>query len=105
MAAARTRAGLRVLPSAPFMHGAAHWNALSAWTSGGTVVVQDDPTRLDPADVLGTCARERVTSLRSWATRSPARCSTSSTPTDYDLSSLRFLLSGGAVLSPPVKAR
>ncbi|HEX5947133.1 MAG TPA: AMP-binding protein, partial [Acidimicrobiales bacterium] len=62
--AARGRAGLRTLPSAPFMHGAAHWNAISAWISGGTVVVQDDPTRLDPADVLATCARERVSALQ-----------------------------------------
>ena len=64
VADAQARAGLRTLPSAPFMHGAAHWNALSAWTSGGTVVVQDDPTRLDPADVLATCARERVSALQ-----------------------------------------
>jgi fatty-acyl-CoA synthase len=47
VAAARSRDGLRTLPSAPFMHGAAHWNALSAWISGGAVVVQDDPGRLD----------------------------------------------------------
>ena len=107
VAGAGSRAGLRVLPSAPFMHGAAHWNALSAWTSGGAVVVQDDPTRLDPADVLATCARERVTSLQivgdpfarplldELDARGPA----------YDLSSLRFLLSGGAVLSAATKAR
>ena len=48
--------GCAPCPAAPFMHGAAHWNAISAWTSGGTVVVQDDPARLDPADVLATCA-------------------------------------------------
>ncbi len=45
---------LRALPAPPFMHGAAHWNALSAWIAGGTVVIQDDPARLDPHDVLDT---------------------------------------------------
>ena len=34
-----------------------------AWTTGGTVVVQDDPARLDPHDVLDTVERERATSL------------------------------------------
>jgi fatty-acyl-CoA synthase len=107
VAAARDRAGLRVLPSAPFMHGAAHWNALSAWTSGGTVVVQDDPTSFDPGDVLAVCARERVSSLQivgdSFAR--PLLDELDARPGAYDLSSLRFLLSGGAILSLPVKQR
>src|SRR5699024_8927453 len=54
---------LRALPSPPLMHGAAHWNAISAWLGGGTVVMQDIVDRLDPADVLDVCERERVTSL------------------------------------------
>jgi 3-oxocholest-4-en-26-oate---CoA ligase len=107
VAAARDRAGLRVLPSAPFMHGAAHWNALSAWTSGGTVVVQDDPTRFDAADVLAVCARERVSSLQIVGDpfARPLLDALDARPGAYDLSSLRFLLSGGAILSPPVKQR
>ena len=105
VAAAATRAGLRVLPSAPFMHGAAHWNALSAWTSGGTVIVQDDPTRLDPADVLATCARERASSLQIVGDPFARPLLDELDAHDHDLSSLRFLLSGGAVLSTPVKER
>ena len=105
VAAARTRRDLRVLPSAPFMHGAAHWNALSAWMSGGTVVVQDDPAHLDPADVLRTCERERVTSLQIVGDPFARPLLDELDAHDYDLSHLRFLLSGGAVLSPPVKAR
>ena len=105
VAAARARAGLRTLPSAPFMHGAAHWNAISAWTSGGTVIVQDDPTRLDPADVLRTCAREGVTALQIVGDPFARPLLDELDAHDYDLSALRFLLSGGAVLSAPVKAR
>ena len=104
LAAARRRA-LRTLPSAPFMHGAAHWNALSAWATGGTVVVQDDPTRFDPADVLATCEREGVTALQIVGDPFARPLLEELARTDYDLSGLRFLLSGGAVLSAPVKAR
>ena len=103
--AARGRAGLRTLPSAPFMHGAAHWNAISAWISGGTVIVQDDPARLDPADVLATCARERVSALQIVGDPFARPLLDELDAHDHDLSHLRFLLSGGAVLSAPVKAR
>ena len=105
VAGARARAGLRTLPSAPFMHGAAHWNAISAWVSGGAVVVQEDPTRLDPADVLRTCERERVSALQIVGDSFARPLLDELDAHDYDLSHLRFLLSGGAVLSPPVKAR
>jgi fatty-acyl-CoA synthase len=102
---AARRRSLRTLPSAPFMHGAAHWNALSAWATGGTVVVQDDPTRFDPADVLATCARTGVTALQVVGDPFARPLLEELARTDHDLSALRFLLSGGAVLSAPVKAR
>ena len=105
VADAQARAGLRTLPSAPFMHGAAHWNALSAWTSGGTVVVQDDPTRLDPADVLATCGRERVSALQIVGDPFARPLLDELEGRDYELPDLRFLLSGGAILSAPVKDR
>ncbi len=106
--AAERGASLRALPAPPLMHGAAHWNAISAWTSGGTVVIQDDPTRLDPADIWRSVERERVTSLlivgdpfarpliEEWD-----RAVADGRP--YDASTLRHLLSGGAVLSPATK--
>jgi fatty-acyl-CoA synthase len=99
------RAGLRTLPSAPFMHGAAHWNAISAWMSGGTVVVQDETTRLDPVDILTTCERERVTALQIVGDPFARPLLDELDRGDHDLSSLRLLLSGGAVLSEPVRAR
>ena len=105
VAAARGRASLRTLPSAPFMHGAAHWNAISAWMSGGTVVIQDDPSRLIPADVLGVCARERVTGLQVVGDPFARPLLEELESGDYDLSALRTLLSGGATLSAAVKAR
>lgn len=99
--AARDRV-LRTLPAPPFMHGAAHWNALSAWLSGGTVVVQDTTDRYDPADVVATCAREGCTALLlvGDAFARPLVEELRARPADLDL---RHLLTGGTILSAPVK--
>ncbi|MGH9213010.1 MAG: AMP-binding enzyme [Acidimicrobiales bacterium] len=104
VAVAAGRRGLRVLPSAPFMHGAAHWNAVSAWVSGGTIVLPEDPTRLDAADILRTCEREQVSSLQIVGDAFARPLLDELRRANYDLSGLRVLLSGGAVLSAPVKA-
>jgi fatty-acyl-CoA synthase len=108
LAEAAPMSGLRALPAPPLMHGAAHWNAMSCWAAGGTVVIQDRPDRLDPADVLGVAARERATSLLIVGDPFArplldeiARARDPGCP--YDLSAMRHLLSGGAVLSPQVK--
>jgi 3-oxocholest-4-en-26-oate---CoA ligase len=108
-AASPRRGTLRALPAAPLMHGAAHWNAISAWVAGGTVVLPMDPSRADPADLLATCAREGISTLQivGDAFARPLldelhRASASGAP--YDLSELRYVLSGGAILSAPVKA-
>ncbi|HPU39966.1 MAG TPA: AMP-binding protein [Microthrixaceae bacterium] len=103
------KGSLRALPAPPLMHGAAHWNALSCWIAGGTVIIQDHPEHLDPVDLLATVQRHRATSLlvvgdpvaRPVADEL-ARASDAGDP--YDLSSLRHLLSGGAVLSPGLKS-
>lgn len=102
-AAAAGRSALRVLPTPPFMHGAAHWNAFSAWLAGGTVVVQDRPERLDAADVLATVARERVASLLVVGDAFARPLLEEAATGRHDLSSLRFLFTGGAVLSPAAK--
>jgi 3-oxocholest-4-en-26-oate---CoA ligase len=95
---------LRVLPTAPLMHGAAHWNAWSAWLGGGTVVLQSDNERLDPVDVWDTVERESVTSLQlvgdAFAGPLLAELERRQPPT-----TLRFVLSGGAALSSQNKAR
>ena len=106
---AAERSTLRALPAPPLMHGAAHWNALSCWIAGGTVIIQDHPEHLDPEDLLRTVERHRATSLlvvgdpvaRPLA---DALARARDDGREYDLSSLRHLLSGGAVLSPTLKA-
>src|SRR4030095_9950470 len=92
VAPAAVRSGLRTLPCAPFMHGAAHWNAISGWISGGAVVLPEDPSRLDPADGLATCQREQVTALQIVGDAFARPLLDEMRHSPYDLSQLRFLL-------------
>lgn len=98
------RGPLRALPAPPFMHGAAHWNALSAWLAGGTVVVQDDPAHLDPGDLIDSCARHEVTSLLIVGDAFARPLIDELRARPVALPHLRFVLTGGAVLSATVKA-
>ena len=99
------RGGLRALPSPPFMHGAAHWNAISAWIAGGTVIVQDRTDHLDPADVLDTCVRERATSLLIVGDAFARPLVEELERHPRDLSSLRFVMTGGAALGAHLAGR
>ncbi len=99
---AAARGPLRTLPAAPFMHGAAHWNAMSAWLAGGTVVVQDVVERYDAADVVATCVREQATALLivGDAFARPLVDELRAHPVALPL---RHVLTGGTILSAPVK--
>ena len=106
---ADARGRVRALPAPPLMHGAAHWNALSCWVAGGAVVIQDVVERFDARDVLDTIERHGATSLL--VVGDPmARplvdvlLADRDAGTARDLSSLRHLMSGGAVLSPALKS-
>ncbi|MEM8904583.1 MAG: acyl-CoA synthetase [Actinomycetota bacterium] len=96
---------MRFLPSPPFMHGAGHWNAFSAWGRGAQVVIQGVTDRLDADDVLRTIERERVDFLLIVGDAYGQPLLDALDRGSYDLSSLRILLSGGAALSAPRKAR
>ena len=100
--------GLRSLLAPPFMHGAGHWMSFRTWLGGGTIVVQDNPDRLEPTDIWGIVERERIDfllivgdafarPLLDELDRSVAN------DTSYALRSLTVLLSGGAALSAPLK--
>lgn len=95
--------GMRVLPSAPFMHGAAHWMALNALGNGNTIVLPHDPTTFDPKDFCETIDREHVNIalIVGDAFGRPLLDELDRTP--HELSSLVLLISGGAALTAPVK--
>ncbi len=101
---AAAKGSVRALPAPPLMHGAAHWNALSCWIAGGTVVLQDHPEHIDPDDVLDAVERHRATSLLVVGDPVARPLADALRGSERDLSSLRHLLSGGAVLSPGLKA-
>ncbi len=96
---------VRALPAPPLMHGAAHWNALSCWIAGGAVVIQDVVDHFDPVDILGTVDKHRATSLLLVGDpmATPVIDAARGAVGLWDLSSLRHILSGGAVLSPTNK--
>jgi len=95
--------GMRVLPAPPFMHGAAHWAAFNMWHYGATVVVQSDPQRFDPRDILTTVERERVNALTIVGDAFGRPLVDELRARSYDVSTLRLVTTGGAILSPSVK--
>jgi len=100
----RARAGgPRALPAPPFMHGAAHWAAFNIWHVGGTIVVQSEPRRLDPADVWSTVERERVNALTIVGDAFARPLLDELDRRAYDLASLRRVTTGGAILSATLK--
>ncbi len=103
VAEAAKQGSLRTLPAPPFMHGAAHWVAFNTLHQGGTVVIQSEPERLDPGDVWSVIGREKVTFLAivGDAFGRPLLDELERRP--YELPDFRFLLSGGAILTPALK--
>ncbi len=98
------RRNLATLPAPPLMHGAAMWNALSTWINGGTIVIQDRVDRMDPEDILDCCERHRVSSLLIVGDAFARPLIDEQRRRPRDLSTLRFVLTGGAILSPSLRA-
>jgi acyl-CoA synthetase (AMP-forming)/AMP-acid ligase II len=95
----------RGLPACPFMHGTAHWMAFATLYSGGTVVVSPE-RHFDPGHLWRLVEAERVTFLVivGDAFARPLIEAYDRLDPPADVSPLTVVLSGGAVLSPSVKA-
>jgi fatty-acyl-CoA synthase len=98
------RGDIRALPAPPFMHGAAHWAAFNYWSLGGTILVQSETRRLDPHDIWSTVERERASVLTIVGDAFGRPLLDQLERRKYDLSSLRLLTSGGAILTAALKA-
>lgn len=96
---------VRMMPCAPFMHGAAHWLALTALNCGNTVVLQTDTSAFEPVDIWTTVEAEGVGILLIVGDAFARPLIDELERGDYDLSSLIMLVSGGAALSDTVKRR
>ena len=95
----------RGLPACPFMHGTAHWMAFGTLYSGGTVVISPE-RHFDPEHLWRLVEAERVTFLVivGDAFARPLVEAYDELDPPADVSMLTVVLSGGAVLSPAVKA-
>jgi acyl-CoA synthetase (AMP-forming)/AMP-acid ligase II len=95
--------GGRVISGPPFMHGAGTWFALGGWLSGAAVVLQRQTRRFEPADLLDTCERERVTSVMVVGDAFAAPLVDELRRRPRDLSALRVVLNSGAPMRPELK--
>ena len=102
---ARARGGdRRHLPAPPFMHGAGHWVALQAFHTGGTVVIQSEVRRFDAEDILDVVERERVNNLLLVGDAFGRPLADELARKARDLSSLRNVITGGAIMTAKLKA-
>lgn len=95
---------LVTLPAPPLMHGAAQWSSMHTFNNAGTVVMQDDTTRLDAADIWRTVGREKAGRLLIIGDAFARPLLDELRLGHYDLSSLRMIVSGGVALSADLKA-
>jgi fatty-acyl-CoA synthase len=97
--------GATLMPTPPFMHGAAHWMAFNAFTGGNTIVLPSNTRRLDPVDVWRTVEDEKVNILLIVGDAFARPLVDELEKGGYDVSSLLLLASGGAALNASLKSR
>ena len=100
--AGASRGSFRVMPTAPLMH-AAHWSAFDALHAGNTVVLQGETRRLAPRSICETAARERVNLMQIIGDAFARPLIDELQSGAHDLSELKLVVSGGAILSVTVK--
>ncbi|GAB04797.1 AMP-binding protein [Gordonia amarae] len=96
---------LKVFVVPPLIHAAAQWAALTASTSGQTLVFSDVPERLDPAAIAATIEKEQPTVLMVVGDAIARPLLTEFEKGRHDVSSIKIFANGGAVLSPQLKER
>jgi fatty-acyl-CoA synthase len=95
----------RVMPLAPFMHGAAQWAALQALCEGNTVVIPRQVRSFDPDDTWESVARHEVTTLTIVGDAFGRPLADAIEARPRELPALRYLFSGGAALTAMHKQR
>lgn len=93
------------MTAAPLMHGAAQWAALINLCAGRPFVMAPTTTHFDPAELLTIAGAERVMSLSIVGDAFGRPLIDELESGGYDLSGLLVLVTGGAALSAPLKAR
>jgi acyl-CoA synthetase (AMP-forming)/AMP-acid ligase II len=95
----------RRLPLCPLMHGGANWVSLETLLNGGALVI-DGSRHFDAVNALRLLADERIelAMLIGDATARPLADALAADRDAYELDALQVIASGGAILSPAVKA-
>lgn len=97
--------GIRLLMTAPFMHGAAQWSSFHMITTGGKIVLPDNVQSMDAVDWLRTTEREGVMSIPVVGDAMARPLVEELERGDYDMSGLAAINNGGAPISPGVRHR
>ena len=99
---AKARGVVTMLPAAPLIHGAAQWVSFIALYSGGKVVIAPGK-RFDPQHIWQLAAEEKVNSITIVGDAMARPLAEAFEGASLDLSALRVIGSGGAILSEHVK--
>jgi 3-oxocholest-4-en-26-oate---CoA ligase len=95
----------RVMPLAPYMHGAAQWAALQALCEGNTVVIPRQVRSFDPDDTWDCVARHEVSTITIVGDAFGRPLADAIEARPRELPALRYLFSGGAALTAVHKQR
>ncbi len=97
--------GTKILTLPPLMHGAAQWAAMTAMTTGQTIVFTANPASLDVDEVVETIEREKVLVVQVVGDAVARPLADAIERSSADLSSLAVVANGGALLTPTAKQR
>jgi len=90
-------------PTSPLMHVASQWTTFMAANTGATVVLHDDTRPFDVRTILKVASRERVNMMTIVGDAYARPMIDELRRTEYDLSSLAVIGSGGALTSREAK--
>ncbi|MBE7637495.1 AMP-binding protein [Sneathiella sp. P13V-1] len=93
------------LAAPPYMHGTGQIVSFVAWHNGNTVVLQDNMTHMDPAELMEVAEREKVKTIAIVGDAFARPIADEIERKKYDLSSWRLMVSSGAIFSTSVKNR
>ena len=105
VARAADNPGTKIMILPPLMHGAAQWGAMTAITTGQSLVFASVVDRMDADDVVATIERERVAVVTVVGDAIARPLLAAIEKGTADVSSLVAVANGGAFLTPSIKER
>jgi acyl-CoA synthetase (AMP-forming)/AMP-acid ligase II len=97
--------GTKIMILPPLMHGAAQWGAMTAITTGQSLIFASVVDRLDADEVIRTIEREKVAVVTVVGDAIARPLLAAIETGSADVSSLVAIANGGALLTPSIKER